>query len=285
VRRWLAAASVLATLTGAVATGAQTAPPEGKALVLTRSDGAAVPALDFGGNKTCPPLLILSHGFGGSEEALAWLARAAAEIGFRAIAIGHRETGRAELRAVLRSPDRRAALTAAVVDRDANAARMSDLDAAWAYATLACRPTFAALAGHSMGAQLALVEAGAETTLGVAGKDRFDAYIALSPQGEGERFPPGAWDGIDKPVLMVTGTRDAGLEGDWQNRLTAFAGLPAGHKVLAVLEGGTHMGIGGRGRPRQQRDVTAIVLAFLRDMGKPAPETLPRRTGVRYQTK
>lgn len=263
--------------------GAQTSE---RALSLRRADGGAVPILEIApDNAACPPLLVLSHGFGGSNIGLAWLARAAAYNGFRTIAIEHRESGRAQLRAVLRSKDRRRALTEAVEDAAANAARMRDLDAIWVWATKDCRPPFAVLAGHSMGAQLTMLEAGAKTRLGVTGKDRFDAYIALSPQGEGARFPHRAWAGISKPVLMVTGTHDNGLDGDWKTRVTAFEGLPPGHKVLAVIDGGTHMDMGGRGRPRVQRNVSAIVLAFLGRLGKPSVQDMPVLKGVHYRMK
>ncbi|MDQ2090459.1 alpha/beta hydrolase family protein [Marimonas arenosa] len=253
---------------------------------MTRADGVRVPIMEFIPDATdCPPLLVLSHGFGGSEQGLTWLAHAAVNAGFHTITMGHRESGRSQLRTVLRSADRRAALAAAVEDRAANAARLRDLDAVWSHATRDCRPGFAALAGHSMGAQLTMIEAGAENAIGVRGKDRFDAYVALSPQGVGRRFPRGAWAGIGRPVLMVTGTRDAGLEGDWRHRLGAFDGLPPGDKWLAVLDGGTHMDIGGRGRPRLQRNVIEIVLAFLGHMGKPRAKDMPALAGVRYRTK
>ena len=277
--RWLAVLALGLSLGG-------TAGPAQERLAVTRADGAKVAILDFRPEGAdCPPLLILSHGAGGTEQALAWLARDAMHAGFRAITMAHAESGRAQLRKVLRSPDRRAALVALVTDRQANAARMRDLDAVWSYATRACRPGFAALAGHSMGAQTAMIEAGAKSTLGVTGKNRFDAYAALSPQGEGSRFRRGAWAGIGKPVLMVTGTRDAGLDGGLENRVTAFEGLSAGHKWLAVIEGATHMNIGGFGRPRMQRDVSAIVLAFLTRFGKPFAKDMPALRGVQYRMK
>ena len=255
-------------------------------LTLARADGASVPIIEYNDNgKGCPPLLIVSHGFGGTENALSWLARAASKAGFRAITMGHRESGRAQARAVSRSPDRWAALSAELRDPLVNAARMRDLDAVWTYANRRCRPPFAALAGHSFGAQLTIIEAGARNTVGATGQDRFDAYIALSPQGEGVRFPKGAWRGITKPVLMVTGTRDRTIGGGWEHRLTAFTGLAPGHKWLAVIDGANHMGVGGRGGKNHQRDVTAIVLAFLAHMGKPSPSDMPQRNGVRYRMK
>ena len=255
-------------------------------ITVQRSDGARVPVLEFlPPEGKCPPVLIISHGFGGTENGHAALAREASQQGMRALTIGHRESGRAELRAALRAKDRRVAMTEAVTDKAANLARMRDLDAVWDYANARCRPPFTALAGHSMGAGLTMIEAGAKNRVGLKGKRRFDAYVAMSPQGLGTRFGKGAWAGINKPMLMITGTRDRGLDGPWQHRLAAFEGLPEGHKYLAILQGGTHMDVGGLGRGRHQRNVRAIVLAFLRHMGKPSLSELPKRAVVTYRVK
>lgn len=255
-------------------------------LTLSRSDGAKVPVLEFRPEaEGCAPVLIISHGFGGDERGHVVLAQEAARAGFRALTMAHRESGRAELRAALRAKDRRAAMLAAVTDREANAARMRDLDAVWSHAVAECKPPFTALAGHSMGAGLTMIEAGAGNSVGVTGKRRFDAYIALSPQGIGSRFQKGAWRGIKAPVLMVTGTRDRGLDGDWKHRLAAYDGLPAGNAVLAVLQGGTHMDVGGKGRPGQNAKVHRIVLAFLKARGRPLRGAMPEMLGVIYQRK
>jgi hypothetical protein len=50
-----------------------------------------------------------------------------------------------------------------------------------------------------------MLEAGAINMIAVAsppsGQDRFDAYVALSPEGPGIVFPDRAWRGIHKPML------------------------------------------------------------------------------------
>ena len=62
-----------------------------------------------------------------------------------------------------------------------------------------------------MGAVTVMLEAGAKNIIGVApsaaGLDRFDAYVALSPEGPGIIFSERAWHGIHKPLLVLTGTR------------------------------------------------------------------------------
>ena len=45
------------------------------------------------------------------------------------------------------------------------------------------------------------------------------------------------------------------------------------------------MDVGRLGRVRHQRNVSAIVLAFLAHMGKPSLGDLPKRVGVTYRAK
>jgi pimeloyl-ACP methyl ester carboxylesterase len=98
-----------------------------------------------------------------------------------------------------------------------------------------------------MGAATTMLEAGAVARFGRYGSDRFDAYAALSPQGVGIFWTETSWRAVRKPVLMVTGTRDSGPDGDYTTRLEAFRRLPAGpsHR-LAIFEGANHFQLSGR---------------------------------------
>ncbi len=125
----------------------------------------------------------------------------------------------------------RGGIDRAASDRAAHLARQADFDAILAAEEKRCRVPFKVLAGHSMGARAALVEAGATSTSGIAGRDRFDAYIAISPLGEGHSFfPTGAMKGIRKPVLVITGTEDRSVGGGYESRLATYEGLPPGRK-------------------------------------------------------
>jgi pimeloyl-ACP methyl ester carboxylesterase len=120
-----------------------------------------------------------------------------------------------------------------------------------------------------MGAATTMFEAGARGTVRYPGGGRFDAYIAVSPQGVGSwAFASrNAWARVDAPVLMITGTRDDGLDGSgWQARLTAFANLPPGQKRLAVIDGANHFNLGGIGNPAAQRTAGAVAGEFLRQL-------------------
>lgn len=132
-----------------------------------------------------------------------------------------------------------------------------------------------AIAGHSFGAYTSQLFAGAEIDLPGEGphrfKDaRFSAAILLSAQGlDQQGLREGSWDGIDGPMLNVTGTRDGGAKGqDWHWKVQPYELAPPGDKYLAVLTDADHY-LGGLARPDQspvpaQKDaVVQLTLAFL----------------------
>ncbi len=108
-------------------------------------------------------------------------------------------------------------------------------------------PLPTAIAGHSFGAYVAQLLAGAVIDLpGEPGRSfrdrRLSAAILLSAQGRGQQgLRDGSWDGLDLPAMTVTGTRDRGASGlgvDWKSEPFALASAPRQH--LVVLEDGDH---------------------------------------------
>ena len=138
------------------------------------------------------------------------------------------------------------------------------------------RPIPGAIAGHSFGAYTAQLLAGAEIDLpgGQARRfhdDRFSAAILLSAQGRDQQgLRDGSWDGMDGPVLTVTGTLDQGAKGgDWHWKSEPYDLAPAGRKYLAVLEDSDHY-LGGfadngiqQQVPEQREALRQVTLAFL----------------------
>jgi len=226
----------------------------------------------------CAPLALISPGAGGSEDGYAYLALALQKAGWRAAVMGHRKSGRAALRA--RKAGLREGLEKLTTDPAAYEDRQLDIGAALAWALRSCKAPFTALIGHSMGAATVMIEAGAHNRMGVSGGDRFDAYVALSPQGPGSIFPENAWSGIQKPMLIMTGTRDRALEGSWQSRTVPFASLPAGCKRLAVVDGATHMSFAGRGQGDLEKAILAEITAFLDGVRSAQCGVPPRLDGV-----
>jgi pimeloyl-ACP methyl ester carboxylesterase len=234
---------------------------------LPRADGAATPVTRYGLQGGCGPAMIISHGLGGTENGNAGLASAMARAGWRVVVMGHRESGSAELRAAIQSGNIWDGLIQAASDPSRHKARFMDLDAAVLDLTRVCRPAKFVLAGHSMGALTTMMEAGAVSRFARSGKDRFDAYVAISPQGVGPFYASGAWSGVRKPVLMITGTLDKTAEGPAEMRKSAFEGLPPGSKRFAMISGAGHIPL-ACDRPGQiATTVSTLMTDFLASPG------------------
>jgi len=214
-----------------------------------REDGTTTPLRVYAPSSDgCAPLAVISPGAGGNEDGYQYLAEGMQANGWRAIVIGHKESGGAALRSDMREARGvKSGLEGLVNDPKAYNARSMDIGAALKWATNSCKAPFVALLGHSMGARTVMVEAGAKNSFGIKGPDRFDAYVALSPDGPGKMFPENAWSGIRKPVLMLTGTRDKSLDGDWKSRTIPYQSLPAGCKWLGVINEASHLNFAGVG--------------------------------------
>jgi predicted dienelactone hydrolase len=263
---------------------------------IPRADGRQTPLVVYRATATeaCAPLAVISHGAGGSENGYRYLARALAQDGFTTIVMGHRESGLGPLSADMRANGVRPGVRALVMDSNAEQARLLDVGAALKWADSQCRAPYRVLLGHSMGAITVMLESGAKNIIGVssppAGLDRFDAYVALSPEGPGVVFPEHAWNGIRKPLLVLTGTRDQALEGGPEARRIPWHDLPgtAGHcQWMGIVDGATHMnfaGIGG-GNDRVEPIITTTIAGFLADLpghNCPAP---PPIAGMTFQAR
>jgi dienelactone hydrolase len=254
-------------------------------IAVPRRDGASVPLRVLGAGENAP-LALLSHGVGGSEKRLVYLARGLHEKGWTTIVIGHRESGPAPLRDSIFSYGLRHGMLRLTTAPDAYRARFDDIGAALAWAGSHYAASFTALIGHSMGAATVMLEAGAANQLGLQGQDRFDAYVALSPQGPGSIFPQGAWRAIRKPVLVITGTRDHALEGSWQTRTIPFNDMPPGGKALAVIGGATHVNLAGIGFSKYtEQAAIRITSVFLDNVRHGRSDPLPASAGINIRTK
>jgi dienelactone hydrolase len=243
---------------------------------VPREDGRMTPLLVYraeGARTGCAPLAVISHGAGGSEDGYQYLARAMAHLGYTTVVMGHRESGLAALRGDMRRDGIFAGVRSLVADPNAEQARILDVTATIKWANKSCPDSsFRVLLGHSMGAETVMLEAGAKNMIGVtnppAGQNRFDAYVALSPEGTGVVFPDGAWNGIHQPMLIMTGTRDQSLKGGPQARLEPWKNLPgnpAHCQWEGVIDGATHMNFGGNGigHERVEPLVTETIASFL----------------------
>jgi hypothetical protein len=176
-----------------------------------------------------------------------------------------------------------------VDDPAAYRARFMDIDAARQWTDARCKAPFTALLGHSMGARTVQLEAGARNLLGLHAAGGFDAYVALSPSSHDTMFPTDADAGIAAPMLMITGTRDGGLGGDYHWREEAFTSLPAGHcDRLAVIDGATHMQLGGGGGglgDRARHAAVMLAMSWLDGLRSARCAPAPQLDGVRVTDK
>jgi predicted dienelactone hydrolase len=236
-----------------------------QAAQASRADGQSVPLQVYEPSSApCLPLAVLSHGAGGSEKGYTYLGEGLQALGWRVIVMGHQESGRQALRAHMRKDGFKGGLASTAQDGPALAARLDDISAALDWAQSRCpapgKPPRRILLGHSMGATTVNLEAGARNLVGATGQDRFDAYIALSPQGVGTVFPAHAWADIRKPFLQITGTEDKALEGGPETREQPYQNMPAGCHWLAVLDGAGHMTFAGRGVGSGRHEATTLGL-------------------------
>ncbi|HVP00448.1 MAG TPA: alpha/beta fold hydrolase [Bryobacteraceae bacterium] len=261
-----------------------------------RLDGHETPLTVYAvkSSSGCAPLALISHGAGGSENGYAYLAQALADNGFTAIVMGHRESGLAALRSDIQGSGIGPGVRELVENTSAETARLLDVTAALKFAEASCKPPFRVLLGHSMGAITVMMEAGARNIIHVAAppaaQDRFDAYVALSPEGPGIAFSEHAWNGIRKPMLILTGTRDQSLKGGPQARQIPFRDLPgiaSECQWMGAIDGATHMNFGGRGpgADRVKPMVTTTVTNFLKGVRGPGCLLPPATAGMTLQAK
>ena len=267
------------------------------------------------------PVVLFSHGLGGTREGGAVWGEAWAAAGFVVVHLQHAGSDLDAVRAVTDSFSNQQALRS-VAGPTQLLARLRDVvfaldeigrrhaarQARWG----TVRPTQAGLSGHSFGAHTTLGMAG-QRYPGFAGmtEPRLASFIAFSPTAPVSGDAARAFERMTRPLLSITGTRDsdvAGVGATPAQRMAVYAALPAGGKAHLVLQDADHMTFGGQtGRaaeivPREQltRDLQdahhALVAAMTTDWWRatlagdaPARERLlaPRglRTGDLWQQK
>jgi dienelactone hydrolase len=244
------------------------------------------------------PVVIFSHGLGGSTEAAPYLGRALSAAGYWGIFLQHPGSdravfeGAADRDAVMRRL--RGAMMNPVSMRD----RFLDLPFVLdRLAELNAEPggpfenrfdlARVGAAGHSYGARTVLAAAGQRIGgFGAAFHERrLRAGLLLSPSGgrrpgAGQAIVPAAdFAGVSIPLLHVTGTRDglgpgtgpgqgplviSAAEGDPATRTLPFRMIPAKEQYLLVFDGATHGVFSGTERgetPPDSRYSRAVALA------------------------
>ena len=198
------------------------------------------------------PLVVFSHGLGGTKNGYSYLGKHWASLGFASLHVQHAGSDRAvwtgnvfslvsnvvaaasETNAIDRAKDVSFAITTILASKDFGPSIQTGA---------------IAVAGHSYGANTALLVGGA--TVERNGKpmsfrdERVRALILISaPPFVGEGDMVTVLSAVKVPTLHVTGTDDVirvpGYYSDVADRIKVFDALDSPDKVLTVFKGATH---------------------------------------------
>ena len=254
--------------------GEAPADPAVRTLVLDWLDdtrGRTVPAKVYfapAATGACP-VVIFSHGLGGTREGASYLGDCWASNGYVAVFLQH--TGSDE--SVWRGKSRpMQAMRAAASDPAEVLNRPRDV--AFALDRLAAMNTETnsplrgrldlgrvGVSGHSFGAYTALAAAGRvmKGPLGSTSVDLHDprirACIALSPPARGTPAERDSYAAFAVPCLHVTGTEDRSPINDTtpEQRRIPYDAISASHQFLVIFKGADHMVFSGRSAPGRDR--------------------------------
>jgi len=229
------------------------------------------------------PVLLFSHGLGGSREGSAYLGRHWAARGYLAVFLQHPGSDTSVWQD--EPPARRMAAMRQAASGQNFLLRVRDVPA-----VLDQLDRWNRAAGHALAGRLNLEKVGmsghsfgAVTTQAVSGQSfagggarltdpRIDAALLMSPSSPNVGTPPAAFGRVTLPWLLMTGTRDTSPINttDVQSRLAVYPALPPGHKYELVLHGAEHSaftdralpGETGARNPNHHRVILALSTAF-----------------------
>lgn len=259
---------------------AQAAPTcDGQFVDAARGDRVVPVRLRLPDGSARVPVILFSHGLGGSLAAGARWAEAWTAAGFAVLNVQHPGSD-ASLLGVATGPAALAALRKGATPEQL-LARVTDMrfviNRLGRGATIGACPlarldlTRIGVAGHSMGAQTVQAVAGQTFALPGGrrgfGDSRVKAAIAFSPAPPARDDTAKAFAGVHIPFFSITGTDDAVpllTSVTPADRQRPFAAMPAGDKYLLVLAGADHMvfsgGEGQRAATRNDARVAALVI-------------------------
>lgn len=229
------------------------------------------------------PLVLFSHGLGGSRQNNVFLGERLARRGYVALFVQHPGSDESVWRGVrpvevmshmrsaasssnlkLRAEDVRFAIDEALRRANDPADRLSRrIDA-----------KRIGVSGHSFGAMTSQVAGGmALPVVGTSWADpRVRAIVAYSPSPPRGSNPETAFGKVDRPWLLLTGTEDDSPIQDMDpgERRTVFAALPSGSKYECVLWGAEHSAFSERAlrgdrnqrNPNHHRAMLGLTVAF-----------------------
>ncbi len=235
------------------------------------------------------PVIVFSHGGGGSGQGYEYLVRAWAQHGYVVVLPTHAESIALQKQQGVGVREAVVAVKSAGSNPSAWAQRTIDVSAVLdGLDTLADRlpdlrgridSSYVGVAGHSFGAFTAMMVAGVEPDANGTTVDHRDSrpagFVLLSPQGVGQNgLTATSFQLLDRPTLVMTGTLDEGQNTDtttgarqtYQQKLDPFRLSPPGQKYSVVIDGASHFTFSGPGS-------AGALAPFLDQTDDTAPET------------
>jgi predicted dienelactone hydrolase len=233
--------------------------------------------------KSPAPVVLFSHGLGGSREGNSYLGQHWAARGYAAVFVQHPGSDTAVWQG-LPSPERRTAMNRAANLRNFQL-RVRDIPAVldqlarWNVTRghgLKGRLdlTRIGMSGHSLGAITAQAVSGQSFQSGNSffTDSRIKAAIMFSPSIPRMGTPEQAFGRVKIPWMLMTGTKDIAPIGtaDMRSRLEVFPALLPGGKYEVVLHGAEHSAFNDRSlpgdterrNPNHHRTILALSIAF-----------------------
>jgi predicted dienelactone hydrolase len=233
--------------------------------------------------KSPGPVVLFSHGLGGSREGSAYLGKHWAGHGYWAVFLQHPGSDTSAWAGA--SPGGRLEALRSAADLENFLLRVRDVSAVLDQLQRWNRADGHALkgkldldhvgmSGHSFGAVTAQAVSGQRFGRGRAmfSDPRIDAAIIMSPSSPDRGKPEDAFGGVSMPWLLMTGTKDVAIIGnaDMKSRLAVFPALPPGNKYELVLYNAEHSAFTDRPlpgdseprNPNHHRVILALSTAF-----------------------
>lgn len=212
------------------------------------------------------PVILFSHGLGGSLDAGTIWASAWVEAGFAVIHLQHPGSDTAAWRAGrLREAMNAEQFLARVLDVRFAIDELGRRERDGECDLSRIDRNRIGMAGHSFGAHTTMAVSGQRFPGGVSLTDtRVDAAIAFSPApaaGSDQSRDAEAYGRIFIPFFSITGTRDEVSVNpiDAADRQRPFRAMPPGEKYLLVFESGEHFHFSGNNRSRRRRIPSDLV--------------------------
>ena len=232
-------------------------------------------------NTKAAPVVLFSHGLGGSKNNNPYLSKHWAARGYVVVFMQHagsddtvwKNKPISEVRAAMQ----KAASSENFTLRTGDVATVLDTLTTWnadAKHALAGRLDLShvGMSGHSFGAVTTQAVSGQRFAGASLTDKRIDAAVAMSPSGARQGGDKEAFGSVGIPWLLMTGTKDDAPIGNVtaKSRLSVFPALPPGDKYELVLKDAEHSAFGdgasrgdrGTRNPNHHTAILAISTAF-----------------------